>query len=210
MALMDSLEQAQGGRFFAGAGRIAGLDAAQAEAAMRALSPAIAQALRKRARDDAAFDKLLDVIEDGQGDAFLDDPAALADPEVLADGRAILKDIYGSEAKFIKTGRALVPDLSDTALRKLMAIAASAVLAVLVRTNRGAMALSAAEPEARGDGLLGTIVSAVIEGAIKGATRSLSTRTRRVYSRRRKPARKRTQRPSLESIFGELLGLGGR
>jgi hypothetical protein len=211
MTLMDMLKAAQGGQFFANAGAAAGIDAARAQAALGAICPAIAEALRKRAEDEAAFDQLLDVLEDGEGDAFLDDPALLADSEVQKDGTAILTDIYGAKDD-LATLRPLAKNLKEEELAKLAPIGAASVLAALGRANASKLGIASAQPAQEGSsggGLLGTIVSAVVEGLAKGAARSLTPRRRRrsygYYRVRRRP-RRRTRRPSLNDIFGEILG----
>lgn len=210
MALMDILEAAQDGQFFAHAGAAAGIDESRARAGLRAICPAIAAALRAKAQDEAAFDRLLDMLEDGDGDAFLDDPALLTDPEVRKDGTAILNDIYGPK-KGIAALQPLASDLSTDELAKLAPLGAASVLAALGRANASKLGIASAEPAAEGGGLLGTIVSAVIEGVVKGATRSLAPPRRRrrstgYYRTRRRATRRRTRRPSLNDIFGELLG----
>jgi hypothetical protein len=218
MVLMEILEQAQAGQFFATVGAATGLSAAEAKSAIAALAPAIAEALRNRAsQDETAYDHLLDVLEDG-GDDFLDSPNAVQDREAIADGNAILKDVFGSQAKALKTAKALAPGVDAGALPKLTAISACAVLAALERGSRAPLGLMGSRPLAgeagSSGGLLGSIVSAVIEGVVQGATRSLSRKasSRHRYSSRsrRKTTRRRTTRPSLESIFSELLGLGRR
>ncbi|MGE3876569.1 MAG: DUF937 domain-containing protein, partial [Parvibaculaceae bacterium] len=88
MAVMDILRSAQNGEFFANAGRAAGVDAAGAERALGALAPAIVLQLRKRAEDRHAFEGLLDLLEDGNGDAFLEDESLMQDPELISDGEA--------------------------------------------------------------------------------------------------------------------------
>jgi hypothetical protein len=101
----------------------------------------------------------------------------------------------------------------ETSLGKLAAIGATAVLGALSRTNT-AMPLAGAAPHA--GGLLGTIVSELVKGAVQAATRTLAPRKRRrrrSYSSYFGKKRKRTTRkhssqrtPSLEDIFGEILG----
>jgi hypothetical protein len=208
---MDILGAAHGGQFFANAGKLAGLSEAKAKPAIAALGSQIAEALRKRAEDEAAFDDLLDLLEDGDGDAFLDDPNLIEDAEVSKDGNAVLKDLYGSKAAAIKAGEA-VSGLSKAQLEKLMPVVAASVLAALVRANGGAQTLSAASSEeSSGGGLFGTIVAAVVAGAMKGVQQSLKPkRRRRRYSgysgyRRRTTRKRRTRRPSLESIFRNIL-----
>jgi hypothetical protein len=212
MSLMDILLAAQGGALFANAGRAAGLGASEAKSALQSLCPAIAAQLRKRAEDEAAFDSLLDLLEDGDGDAFLDDAALMDDPEVMKDGQAILDDLYGSQAAALRAGKSLA-GVEESKLKILMSIAAASVLAALVRTNAGAQQLAGTQQAqgSEGGGLLGTIISAVVAGMVKGAARSLAPKRRRrrtsgYASYRRRPARRRrTKRPSLDSIFRDIL-----
>lgn len=211
MSLMDIFASAHGGAFFANAGQAAGLDEATARDAIQKLGPAIAEKLRVRAQDEEAFDDLLDLIEDGDGDAFLDDATLIADKEVSSDGKAILKDIYGTQAKAVSDGMTIT-GIDKAHVSKLMPVVAASVLAALARANGGPQALAASGSTGQGGGLLGSIVSAVIEGAMKGAAAQLAPKRRRrrytsytSYRRRKTTRKRRTQRPSLESIFRDIL-----
>jgi len=222
MALMDILTQAQGGAFYANAGKAVGIPPDEARAALDALCPAIALKLRQSAENEVTLDALLEIIEDGDGDAFLDDPALIGDPEVSKDGNAILADVYGTKTAALKEAKALAPDLDKKALGALTAIAATSVVAALARSQRQSIMMPAMGIQqvagTGGGGLLGTIVSAVIEGAIKGAMRELAPKPRRRRSsyaaaRRRRSKTKtrtrtrtrRTTRPSLDSLFRDIL-----
>ncbi|MGE0238096.1 MAG: DUF937 domain-containing protein [Parvibaculaceae bacterium] len=215
MAVMDILRGAQNGEFFANAGRAAGVDAAEAERALAALAPAIVLQLRKRAEDPQAFEGLLDLLEDGNGDAFLDDESLMDDPELVSDGKVVLADIYGSAAAAQK---ALAIKPGDGARQRLAAIGASAVLAALARGYNRPLGLVGAQPAAGGGdeqgGIFSTIVEAVIKGAVQGATRQIAPKRRRRRStsgyfgtrKKRTTRRRRSTTPSLEQIFGELIG----
>jgi hypothetical protein len=221
MALLDILTQAQGGAFYANAGKAVGIPPDEARAALDALCPAIALKLRQSAENEETLDALLEIIEDGDGDAFLDDPALIGDPEIAKDGNAILTDVYGTKTAALKEAKALAPSLDRKALGALTAIAATSVVAALARSQRQstmmpAMGVQQAAGSTGGGGLLGTIVSAVIEGAIKGAVREFTPKPRRrrrtTYAsarRRRKTTKTRTRRTtqvSLDSIFRDILG----
>ena len=217
MALLDILTQAQGGAFYANAGRAVGIPPDQAKAALDALCPAIAVKLRQTAENEETLDALLEIIEDGDGDAFLDDPALIGDPEVAKDGNAILADVYGTKTSALKEAQGLAPGLDKKALATLTAIAASSVVAALARSQRQSAMMPAIGVQqaasSGGGGLLGTIVSAVLEGAIKGAVRELTPRPKRrrtsyatARRRRAKTRTRRTARPSLDSIFRDILG----
>ena len=212
MALIDQLANAQGGQFFANAAKAAGLSTEQTRSTMDAICPAIAQALHKHAEQPDRLELLLDYIEDDDAAASLDDPAFANDPETVKDGAAILTDLYGSKAKALAQLRDIAPNVDKQSLNTLAAIAASSALAVLARGQRQALGLASVQPAvgSSGGGLLGTIVSAVVEGAIKGAVRQLAPkprrrRTYRSYRRRSTRTRRRTSRTSLDSLFREIL-----
>jgi hypothetical protein len=213
MGLMDIRRGAQNGDFFTNAGRAAGVDAAAAERALGRFAPDILVQLRKRAEEPQAFEGLLDLREDGNGDAFLDDPSLMDDPELVSDGEAVLADIYGS-AETARKALAIAPD--DRAMHRLAAIGATAVLAALARSYNQPLGLAGAQQAAAGGeeqgGILSSIISAVIKGAVQSATRELMPKRRRRRStsyfgtRRKRTTRRRSTTPSLEQIFGELLG----
>jgi hypothetical protein len=220
MALMDVLRSAQNGEFFANAGRAAGVGAAVAERTLGELAPQIVKQLKKRAEDSQAFEGLLDLLEDGNGDLFLDDAILMDDPEIVSDGKAVLADIYGSAAAAQK---ALKIKSGDAATQKLAAIGASAVLAALARSYNQPLGLvgaqqAASRDEEDGGGILSTIVEAVIKGAVQGATRQLAPKRRRrrmtdyfgTGRKRTTRRRRRSTATSLEKIFGELLGINRR
>lgn len=216
MGLMDILRAAQGGDFFVNAGRAAGVDGAAAEETLSRMGPAIATQLRKRAEDPDAFEGLLDLLEDGNGDAFLDDASLMDDPELVSDGEAVLADIYGSAQAARK---ALAIPANDAATHRLAAIAASAVLAALARNYAQPQPQSLLGVQrAQGDGgerggILSSIISAVVKGVVQEATRQLGPKRRRRRtssyfgtSKRRRTRRKRSSTLSLDQIFGEILG----
>lgn len=136
MVLMTALEKLRNGRFFQDAAEISGVEEEEARKALARLVPAIARRLKAKAEQDAeAYEDLLDLLEDG---ADLDD---LAGAEAVADGNAILSEIYGSRNAAITEARKLAADLAEIALAKLAAIAATAVLASLARRHAPAMGL---------------------------------------------------------------------
>jgi hypothetical protein len=218
MGLMDILRSAQSGEFFASAGRAAGLDAAATKRALTRMGPAIAAKLRERAEDPDAFEGLLDLLEDGEGDAFLDDSNFMDDPEVVNDGNAVLADIYGSVPAAQK---ALGVKANDAPMQRLAAIAASAVLAALARSYRQpqpqslAGAQSAQGEAAEQGGFFSSVIEAVVKGAVQEATRQFGPKRRRRRpsisdyfgtGRKRTTRRKRSSTLSLDQIFGEILG----
>jgi hypothetical protein len=210
MSLISLLSSAQGGHFFANAGKASGVDPGIAERALVHMCPDIASRLRDKAEaDQDAFENLLDLLEDGGNSADLDDAQAMTNAEAISDGKAVLKDLYGSDMSSLKQ---LAPGVEGPAFEKLSAIGATSVLASLAKTYSAPQALAGNTGSAAGGGLLGAILSAVVEGAVKGAVRQLAPKRRRrrsygsYYAPRRRTKRKRVRTPSLNDIFGSILG----
>ena len=214
MALMDILAAAQGGALYANAGKVVDLDPAETAAAMAAMCPAIARQLKAKSQEDpATFETLLDLLEDGADGTVIDDAGALTGSEAIADGNAILVDVYGTRNAAITEMRKLAGNIPEIALAKLAAISATSVLGALAKSHVP-VALTEAAPAASssGGGIINMIMAAIIKGAMQSVVRQLAPRRRRYtsYAARRRSGRAATKRraraPSLEDIFGEILG----
>ena len=214
MTIMTILDAAQSGNYFANVAKACGLGAGETKSSLAKLCPAIARQLKSKAQDDGeAFEALLDLLDEGGGSSDLDN---LTDSEAVADGKAVLEDIYGSPANALAEMKKLTPGLGDDSCEKISAIAATSVLAVLAKTYATPATLAAvSEPAPQSGGLLATIISAVLKGLLQGIARQLAPRRRRRRSysdyfgtRRRTTTRRRrrAKTPSLEDIFGQILG----
>ncbi len=215
MAIIDTLARIHGGAFFRNAGNAAGLSAAIAEDAMGKLCPAIAHDLKERAqKDPEAFENLLELLEEG-GD--LEDVEATTGAEALADGEAILDDLYGSPAAAQKAMAQLVPDVTGDSLTRIGAISACSVLTSLAAANSSTLVSSdtatAADVASSGGGFFSVLLAAIFKAFLQSAQRQIAPKRRRRRSytdylgRRRTTPRKRrrTARPSLDTIFRDIL-----
>ncbi|MCA3573514.1 MAG: DUF937 domain-containing protein [Aestuariivirga sp.] len=228
MSLMTLLEQAQGGRLYSAVAQSLDLDDAETRKAMRKLCPAIADRLHeKAARDEELFQTLIDLIEGGAGASPLDTPETLTGAEAIADGNAILDDIYGSRNEAMVALRQVDETIPERELSNLAPIAATAVVAALAQANRP-MALAAAQPAAAaqaGQGFFGALVAAIIAGIVSALTKQLKPRTtrRRTSYARTRNQRKTTSRSrstptrrkaasqvSVEDLFRDILGNLGK
>lgn len=238
MSLMAMLQAAQGGKLIAAIAESLDLDEPQTRKAMQKLCPAIARQLKaKAAEDDELFQSLLDLIEDGAGAAPLEEPDAVTGDEAVSDGNAILVDIYGSRNGAMVALRKAADDLPERELSKLAPISATVVVAALAQANRP-MALAGTLPASQGGGdagIFGTIIGAVITGAVQGMVRELTSakrwrsttgytksRTKRKTSSSRtkkttksrttgsSSSKNRTPSASIEDIFRDILGSIGK
>jgi hypothetical protein len=234
--VMTMLDAAQGGKLFANIAASLDLDEAQTRKAMGKLCPAIAKKLKERAAEDEdLFASLTALSADGAETTPLEEPEAMSDAEAIEDGNAILEDVYGSRNGAMVALRK-VTDVPERELSKLAPISATAVVAALAQANRP-MTLAAGEqqPQAAssgigGEGVLGTLIGAVIAGAVSGVMRELTssrrwrgttsytkTRSKRKASTAAKPkskskkttktaSRRSTTSASVEDIFRDILG----
>jgi hypothetical protein len=213
MPLMTLLAAAQNGTYFAAAAAASGVAAAEAQAALSAMAPAIAEKLQAKAQADAdAFEALLSLLDDGADSSELNDPDALTGAEAIADGAAVLKVLYGSSDAALAAMKALAPALPEPAVKTLAAIGTTSVLAALGQSHAAPQALADAPQAAAGGGLLKTILSALVAGAVQGAIKQLAPkrrRRRRSYSSYFGP-RRRQGAPTLNEIFGQILGTNRR
>ena len=228
MSLMTLLEQAQGGRLYSAVAQSLDLDEAETRKAMRKLCPAIADRLHEKAeRDEELFQTLIDLIESGAGSSPLDSAETLTGAEAIADGNAILDDVYGSRNEAMVALRQVDETIPERELSKLAPISATAVVAALAQANRP-MALAAAQPAASSQaaqGFFGALVAAIIAGIVSALTKQLKPRTtrRRTSYARTRSQRKTTSRSrstpsrrkaasqvSVEDLFRDILGNLGK
>jgi len=210
MTMMSLLSKTENGDYFGRVGLACNMSAATAEASLARLCPAIALRLKeKSANDNNAFEALLDLLDEG------DDLTGLTDAEAIADGQAVLADLYGSTPAALAEMKKLAPGLSDAQCKNISAIAATSVLAVLAKSYTAPATLAGSTDEApQGGGLMATIMAALIAGLLQALRSKFAPRRRRrrnytsyFGTKRRKTARRkrRAKAPTLEDIFGQIL-----
>ena len=210
MTMMSLLSKTENGDYFGRVGLACNMSAATAEASLARLCPAIALRLKeKSANDNNAFEALLDLLDEG------DDLTGLTDAEAIADGQAVLADLYGSTPAALAEMKKLAPGLSDAQSENISAIAATSVLAVLAKSYTAPATLAGSTDEApQGGGLMATIMAALIAGLLQALRSKFAPRRRRrrnytsyFGTKRRKTARRkrRAKAPTLEDIFGQIL-----
>lgn len=210
MTMMSILSKTENGDYFGRVGLACNMSAATAEASLARLCPAIALRLKeKSANDNNAFEALLDLLDEG------DDLTGLTDAEAIADGKAVLADLYGSTPAALAEMKKLAPGMSDAQSENISAIAATSVLAVLAKSYTAPATLAGSTDEApQGGGLMATIMAALIAGLLQALRSKFAPRRRRrrnytsyFGTKRRKTARRkrRAKAPTLEDIFGQIL-----
>lgn len=224
MSLMTLLEQAQGGSLYSAVARNLDLDEAQTRNAMRKLCPAIAAKLQEKAqKDDEMFQTLLDMIETSGQSSPLEDAESLTNAEAVADGNAILDDVYGSRNGAMVALRQVDETIPERELTKLAPISAVAVVAALAQANRPMALAAAAMPAAgtsAGGGFMTALITAIVAGIVAALKKQLGpkprrrttsysrTRTQRKMTKRTTTSRRKTA--SVEDVFRDILGNLGK
>jgi len=97
MNLMEMIMAAQGGQTAQQAGSQLGLNQQETQAGIAALLPAISSALKQNTGSPQGLAGLLGALQNGSHDQYLDSPQAMARPETVTDGNAILGHLFGSK-----------------------------------------------------------------------------------------------------------------
>src|SRR5918995_3318040 len=190
MRVIEELEKAQGGQLFRKLGELAGISPSDAKRALEAMCPPIAARLQARAAQPAAFEQLLNLLEDNESDLLKEgDPGS---DEVRADGLAVLVDLYGSEdaARNEAEMAARALKIDGPAMQRLQPIAAQLVLALLSeRAQKGneleeAPAATASEQNAEraatggGKSIWGIVIAAAGAAIKRGLIKKVLPRPR--------------------------------
>lgn len=212
MSLMSILAASGNGNYFDRVAHACDMSVGEAKSVLGRLCPAIAAQLKAKAQsDNDSFEALLDLLEEG------DDLNGLTDGGAIADGKAVLDDLYGSKPAALAEMKKLAPGLSDAQYENISAIAATSVLAVLAKSyatpaTPATLASSTGEVP-QGGGILSTIIYAILKGLLQGARSQFAPRRRRrrsytsYFGTRRKTTRRkrRAKTSTLEDIFGQIL-----
>jgi hypothetical protein len=194
MDLLDLIASAHGGRGLETIGGQFGLDERQTQAALEQLAPAVAAGLRRNINDPRGMLALVNALQQGQHDRYLDEADTVRFDQVSDDGNRILGHIFGS--KDVSRGVAMHASgqtgIGGAILKQLLPIIASMVLGALTRKMGGGRAPA---PQPRGGGLE-DILGDILGGG---------------QSRRQAPQPQPQQRGGgIEDILGDILGGGSR
>ncbi len=169
MELLDIIRQAQGGNSLGAIGQQFGLDDNQTAAAVEQLAPVIAAGLRRNiAQSPDNVASLIQALQKGDHDQYLDNPESLQFSNVATDGNAILGHIFGSKdvSREVAMRAAGSSGIGGSIMKKLMPVIASMVIGSLTKKMMGGGATTrrSAPSSQGGGGALGDILGQVLGG----------------------------------------------
>ena len=164
--LFDMLTQTNNGAAVQQVGQQTGLQPDMAQAAIKALLPAIAGGLQRNVQQPGGLQSLLGALQNGQHEQYLDQPESLAQPNAIADGNALLGHLLGSKdtSRAVAAQAAQKTGLSEQVLKSVLPMVASMAMASLSKQTKkpdmaGALAgmLSGQQPQPAQGGIGGLL-----------------------------------------------------
>jgi len=137
--LMDMIMAAAGGQAPQQVGQQFGLNQSQSQSAIAALLPAISSALKQNTSSPQGLAGLLQALQTGSHEQYLDNPEQLAAPAAVTEGNAILGHLFGSkDVSRAVAGRASENSgVSSDVLKKMLPMVAMMAMGSLGKQTKG-------------------------------------------------------------------------
>ena len=196
MDLLELIANAHGGRGLETIGGQFGLDQRQTQAALEQLAPVVAAGLRRNAHNPRGMVSLVDALERGGHDRYLDEADSIEFNRVAGDGNRILEHVFGSKdvSRDVAMHASSQTGIGGAILKQLLPIIASMVMGALARKMGGGRAPM---PQPRGGGL-GDILGDILGGGMGGGA-----------PQRAPQPQPQRRGGGLGDILGDILGGGG-
>ena len=164
--LMDMLTQTNNGQGVSQIAQQFGIEPNQAQSAIAALLPALSSGLKRNVSQPGGLSDLMNALQNGDHDKYLENPNMLTNPETVSEGNAILGHLLGSkEVSRAAAARASAKTgLPDGMLKQLLPLVATMAMGALSKQKKEsgiadmlAGALSGAGGRSSGGGLGGML-----------------------------------------------------
>jgi len=138
MNLLDMIMSANGGASAQQAGAQLGLSQEQSQGAIAALLPAISSALKQNTAKPEGLAGLLGALQNGGHDQYLDNPQAIAQPQAVNEGNAILGHLFGSKdvSRAVAGHAAQQTGMDAGILKKMLPMVAAMAMGSLSKQTR--------------------------------------------------------------------------
>lgn len=150
MNVLEAILNAQGGGAVRQLGQQFGLQDDQVGSALSALVPALAAGFQKNLGNADAASGLLSALGSGSHQRYVDDTAALGGGDTIADGNAILGQIFGSKdvSRRVASRASSQTGIGEDVLKQLLPVAAAMMMGTMSKhAGPAAMAAGAGTPD---------------------------------------------------------------
>ena len=136
--LLEMIMGAQGGASAQNAGSALGLDQSQTQNAIAALLPAISSAFKQNTKNPQGFAQLIEALQRGNHQEYLEQPERMGRPESITDGNAILGHLFGSKdvSRAVAGAAAQKTGIGPDILKKLLPMVATMAMGSLSQQTR--------------------------------------------------------------------------
>src|SRR5262245_27510744 len=136
-----------------------GLDKSQVSSALSALVPALAAGFQTNASSPQGLDGLVSALGGGQHQRYVDDAGALAHPDTVTDGNAILGHVFGSKdvSRQVASRAATQTGIGEGVLKSMLPVVAAMMMGTMSKGMAPAGAAQAGVAAGSGDALLGML-----------------------------------------------------
>ncbi|QND51959.1 DUF937 domain-containing protein [Phyllobacterium sp. 628] len=142
MNLVDMFLKGQGGQAVEALSRQFQLSQQQTIAAIEALMPAFSQGLQRNTADPMGVGAFIQALSSGQHVNYFDNPQAAFNPAGIADGNAILNNLFGSKelSRAVADHAARMTGIAVSTLQQMLPVLASMMMGGLYKKSTGQFA----------------------------------------------------------------------
>lgn len=141
MKVIDQLRHADGGRAIGNLARSYGISHAEADAAVAALTPLLAERIERNTLSRGGLADLIAALGDGRHAAYGNGQLPLNDPRLVNDGNRILGHLLGTKdaSRGVAARAASTSGLSEGLLKMLLPIIAGMIMNGLGKSTQGGL-----------------------------------------------------------------------
>ena len=144
MNLLDLLDSAGGTQSLGSLAGNLGLDTSKTNDLLGALTPALMGAMQKQTSSEGGLSSLINALQKGNHQQYLNNPDSLSAPETVADGNKILGHLLGSKdvSRNVAAQAAQSTGIDASLIKQALPLIASLVMGAMSKSSDSGKSLS--------------------------------------------------------------------
>jgi len=133
MSILETLLSGQNGGLVSQVAKKVGIDESTAQTLITQLVPAVSKGIKNNAASQQGLDGLLNALNSGNHQRYLDDPENLANVEAVDEGNAILGHVFGDKtvSRNVAGHAAQRTGVDESIVKKLLPLVATMAMGAL-------------------------------------------------------------------------------
>ena len=138
MNILQDIVSGQNGAIVSQLASQFGLDGQQVESAIGQLVPALARGVRNNSRSNDGLQSLMNALQTGNHQRYIEQPEALSAQDTITDGNAILGHLFGSKevSREVASRAAEQTGIGSSVLKQMLPVLATAVMGSLSKQTQ--------------------------------------------------------------------------